>query len=400
MEVPMRTIVCAALSAMAIACFSGYRENEGDQALKVRRGTFTSNVLLTGELEAARGAAITVPALPNWQTSIKWLATDGQPVRQGERVVELDNSTFTSDRDSKRQAELQAIQEMQQRSEEWKADLEQKRLDYEKRKSEMEKAKLDADVPRDVLSAREFEERQTRYSRGKVEFEKARDLLGSQQAAVQSDRKNLEIRLQKAQREIRRAEAGIAELVLRAPRDGIVVIREIPWEGRKLQQGDTVWVGFPLALIPELDSLQVSVSLPDVDDGRVAVGMPVAVTLDGYPNLTFNGKVTTISAIAQESARQSLRRAFKVYVTLEKIDHGRMRPGLSARVVIGGGKLPDRLIASRVALDLSGKEPMARLASGKSVPVKLGPCNAQECVIASGLEEGQRLARIDEGTNV
>jgi len=395
----MKNLLCAALSALAVACFSGYRE-KADDDLRVRRGTFTSDVTLTGELEAARGEAITVPNLPNWQTSIKWLAADGLPVKQGERVVELDNSTFTSELDSKRQAEMQAIQEMQQKIEEWKADVQQKRLDFEKRKSEMEKAKLDADVPRDILSSREYEERQTRYSRGRVEFEKARDILSSQQSAVNADRKNLEIRLQKAQREIRRSEAAIDDLVLRAPRDGIVVIREIPWEGRKLQQGDSVFVGFPLALIPELNSLQVAVSLPDVDDGRVAPGMPATVTLDGYPGLTFTGKVTTISAVAQESARQSLRRAFKLYVVLDKIDQTRMRPGLSARVVIRSGNTPDSLIASRAALDLSGKEPMARLANGKSVPVKVGPCNAQDCVIAEGLVEGQRLARIDEASNV
>ena len=395
----MRRSLCAALIALLSGCFSGYRDDVSKDALKVRRATFTRDVVLTGELEAARGAAITVPSLPNWQTSIKWLAADGLAVKQGERVVELDNSTFTSDLDSKRQAELQALQELQQRKEEWIAELEQKRLDFEKQKSEMAKAKLDAEVPREILSSREYEDRQMRYSRARVEFEKTRDLLATQQLSIASDRKNLEIRLQKAQREIQRSEAAIADLVLRAPRDGIVVVREIPWEGRKLQQGDTVWVGFPLALIPELDSLQIAVTLPDVDDGRVLTGMPVTITLDAYPNLNFTGKVTTISAVAQESARQSLRRAFKVVVALDKVDYQRMRPGLSARVVIRGESSPGRLIASRAALDLSGKEPKARLGTGKIVPVKLGPCNAQDCVVMSGLEEGQRLMRIDEATN-
>ena len=395
----MRKVVTAALGALLMSCFSGYREDPGEKDLRVRRGTFVQDVVLTGELEAARGAAITVPSLPNWQTSIKWIATDGIAVQEGERVVELDNSTFVTDLDSRRQAELQALQELQQKQEEWKADVEQKRLDFEKRKSEMEKARIDADVPRDILSSREYEERQTLYSRTKVEYEKARDLLASQRMAVESDRRNLQIRLQKAQREIQRAERAISDLVLRAPRAGIVVIREIPWEGRKLQQGDTVWVGFPLALIPELASLQVAVTLPDVDDGRVAVGMPVTVTMDGYPSLSFTGKVASISAVAQESNRQSLRRAFKAVVALDKIDHARMRPGLSARVVIRREQAADRLLVPRTALDLSRTEPTARLATGKSVKVQLGSCNAQECVVTSGLEEGQRLARIDEASN-
>src|SRR5688572_13450008 len=109
----MRTAYLAIAALVLAACFSGYRE-KGPAALEVRKGTFISDVVLTGELEAARGAAITVPSLPNWQTSIKWLAVDGAMVKEGERVVELDNSTFTADLDSKRQAELQALQELQQ----------------------------------------------------------------------------------------------------------------------------------------------------------------------------------------------------------------------------------------------------------------------------------------------
>jgi hypothetical protein len=121
--------------------------------------------------------------------------------------------------------------------------------------------------------------------------------------------------------------------------------------------------------------------------------------MDGYPELNFTGKVASISAVAQESNRQSLRRAFKAVVVLDKIDHARMRPGLSARVVIRREAAAARLIAPRAALDLSGTQPMARLATGKTVKVQLGSCNAQECVVAAGLEEGQRLARIDEASN-
>ena len=396
----MRALIIATATSLLVACFSGYSEKPEKNDLRVHRGTFKDDVVLTGELEAARGAAITVPDLPDWQTSIKWLATDGDEVKEGERVVELDNTTFATSLDSKRQAELQALQELQQRQSEWKADLEQKQLDFEKRQSEYEKAKLDAAVPRDILSSREYEDRQTKLSRARVEYEKAKDILGSQKQGITSDRKNLELRLQKAQREIRRSERAIASLVLRAPRDGIVVIREIPWEGRKLQVGDTVWIGFPLALIPELASLQVNVALPDVDDGRVQVGMPASVTLDGYPNMTFTGRVTGISAVAQESARQSLRRAFKVVVNLDRIDAARMRPGLSARVVIRRSANRMALLAPRVALDLTSEGQRARLSSGKFVPVKVGACNAQECIVLSGLEEGQQLARVDRESNV
>jgi hypothetical protein len=391
----MRKPLLTACSLLLAGCFSGYSEDPGPaRDLRVRRQAFANDVVLTGELEAARGDSISVPPLPSWQTSIKWLALDGAEVQAGEKVVELDNSTFASDLDSKRQTLTQTMQELQQKESEWKADLEGKQLEAEKKKTDLEKAKIEANVPRDVLSAREYESRQTEVRRAQVAYEKAADLLTSQRRAVVSDRSNIELRHQKAQREIARAEAAIESLVLRAPRAGIVVIKDIPWEGRKLQAGDTVWVGFPIAVIPELDSLQVNTALPDVDDGRIVTGLRTTVTLDGYPAMSFGGRVTSISAVAQESARQSLRRAFKVVVALDKIDAQRMRPGLSARVTIHRGSSATALVAPRAALDLSGKAPRAQLENGEYVEVKLGACSAQACVVTSGLEEGQRLAAI------
>jgi HlyD family secretion protein len=388
----MRRAGPAAVAVLFLAsCFSGY--DAPDKAARVHRGTFVQNVVLTGQLDAARGEFIAVPPLPTWQTSIKWLAPDGSEVKSGERVVELDSSTFGTDLDSKRQTVIQVSQEMQQKEAESSADLQQKQLDLDKKQAEFEKAKLDAVVPAEVLSRREYEDRQTKLKRTRVEFEKARDIVASQKRAIASDRANLELRLQRATREVDAMQKAMDALVLRAPRDGIVVIRDIPWEGRKLQAGDGVFVGFPLALIPELSSLQVIAALPDVDDGRISNGMPAKVTLDGYPSMVFNGKVVDIGAVAQEDNRQSLRRSFRVVVKLDQVDPTRMRPGLSARVVIQRAAQKDALLVPRSALDLDAKQPRAHLDGGSSVDVRLGPCNAQECVVVDGLTDGQRVTR-------
>jgi multidrug efflux pump subunit AcrA (membrane-fusion protein) len=385
----------AVLLLVAAGCFSGYSEDSPpSHELKVRRGTFGSSLTISGELEAARGDVLSVPPLPQWQTSIKWLADEGTMVHAGEQVVELDNSSLTSDLDQKRQTETQAVQEMQQREAEWSADLQQKMLDAEKQQSELEKAELNAAIPKDVLAARKYEEYQTMLLRSRVGFDKARDLLASRRKGIDSERANLILRIDKARREIMQAETGINALVLRAPRDGIVVGLDHPWEGRKMQPGDTVFVGFPIAMMPDLTTLRVLAALPDVDDGRIAIGQRATVTLDGYPDQRFPGRVTAISAVARESRRQSLRRNFDVLIALDQLDPTRMRPGLSARVVIYREAAPNVLLAPRAALDFSARQSRAVLANGTSVDVTVGSCNPQECVVIKGLEEGQKLGRI------
>jgi HlyD family secretion protein len=386
----MRSALFAAAALLLAGCFSGYDTTPASSP-RVRRGTFVNQIVITGELESARGASVSVPPLPNWQTSIKWLAPDGTDVKAGDRVAELDNTSIATDLDQKKQNETQARQELEQKNAEWAADLRDKTLDVDRKQSDLEKAKLEAAIPKEIVSARDYEDRQTKLKKGLSEYDKSRETLRAQQKAVASDRANLELKIARAHREVETSLRALDQMVLRAPQDGIVVIRDHPWEGRKLQNGDTVWVGFPIALMPEIDSLQVSASLPDVDDGRIAAGMPAVVTVDGYPSLHFPATVASVAAVAQEEARLSMRRKFRVVVKLAKIDPSMMRPGLSARVEIRRELQRGVLIAPRAAIDFSAKQPRARLASGKSVAVTVGSCNAQECVVKSGLDEGVRL---------
>ena len=386
-------LLSAALAAALAGCFSGYSESAPAGELRVRRGDFASDLVLSGELEAARGETLNVPPLPSWQTAIKWIAEDGAMLKGGEPAVELDNTALTADLESKRQALTQATQELQQQDAEWSADLEQKQLDAEKRKSELEKARLDALTPRELIATKVYEEKQTALRRTTSEHEKAVDVLASRRTSVAAERRNLQLRIDKAHRDITTAERAIEELVLRAPRDGIVVIRDIPWEGRKLQTGDTVFVGMAIAMLPDVSTMRVKAALADVDDGKVAVGMPVTVTLDAFPNNPFNGKISAISAVAQESRRQSLRRQFEVLVALDHLDNERMRPGLSARIVVRRENQPRALLAPRAAIDFEGT-PKVQLSGGGTKEVKLGACNAQDCVVLDGLKEGEILAPV------
>jgi HlyD family secretion protein len=386
----LRTLICAILLLPLSACLSGNADDAPAEQLRVRRGAFVHEVVLSGELEAARGELLSVPPLPSWQTAIKWIADDGAAVKANEPVAELDNTALTTDLDSKRQGAMQATQELQQKESEWKADLEQKELEVEKKKADLDKAVLEARLPKELLSGRAFEEKQTALRRATTEHEKAVDTLRARRTAVASERENLLLNIGKTQREIAIAESAINALVLRAPRDGIVVVKDHQWEGRKLQVGDPVWVGFPIVLLPDLDTMRVNAGLADVDDGKIAKGMPVTVTLDGYPDMKFAGRIAAISAVAQESRRQSLRRQFEVLVALDKLDPSRMRPGLSARVVVRRETRPSALLAPRAAIDFSGKAPRVRV-DGTLQDVKLGPCNALDCVVLNGLSEGTRL---------
>ncbi len=262
--------VCVVLLVLA-GCFSGHADAPEPNEIRVRRGPFTNEVVLSGELEAARGDSLAVPPLPNWQTAIKWMAEDGATVKAGDPVAELDNSALTADLEQKRQTAMQAAQELRQREGEWEADLEQKQLEVDKKKSDVEKTRLQTLVPKELQSVRQFEQNELAFKKANIEHEKALDVLRSRRTAVAAERENVLLRIAQAERDIAAPRLGINALVLRAPKDGIVVIRD-HWQGRKLQIGDTVFVGFPIAMLPDLSSIRLKAALADVDDGKIADG--------------------------------------------------------------------------------------------------------------------------------
>lgn len=394
----LRPLVVAALGGLACllplaGCSgSGARADAGQgEELEVHRGTFRQRVLLTGELAAEKGEALIVPRTNTWQLQIRWMAPDGAMVRAGDPVVAFDNSQFASDLEEKRLSASNAGSELERARAESKTTLADKQFQVEKAKSELEKARIAAAIPKDLLSLRDYQERQLALKRAESELAKAEEDLAAQKRGSTTDLQIQGISLEKSQREIRTAEQAIDALTLRAPRDGMVLVGDHPWEGRKLQLGDSVWVGLAVATLPELSSMIVQANLSDVDDGRIAPGMEVICTLDAYPNTPYRGRVTEISPVARESKRSPLLRYFPVRIALDKSDPRRMRPGMSVRVEVLGPEKKDALLVPRAALDFSGGKTRALLASGGAADVRLGPCGPEKCVVEAGLQEGTRL---------
>ena len=359
--------------------------------LVVRTAPLEPRFLVTGDLEAVRSESIVVPRTNVWQLRIRWMEADGAQVQAGQKVLEFDNSAFAGTLEERRLAVTRAENDLAERTASVEAELADKLYAVEERRIALEKARLDAAIPEELVERRKHQEAKLALERATAEHEKATEDLASFRESSAADLEVRRIELAKARREVIVAERAIGELVLRAPTTGILVVAEHPWEGRKIQIGDTVWVGMSVLRIPDLSEMRVVARLSDVDDGKVRVGTPVRCTLDTYPDRELTGKVIEITDIAQESEFRSMRRSFRATIALDRSDAERMRPGMSVKVEVRPPVGAAALLAPRAGLDLASSPPRARLASGEDVAVRLGACSAQECVVESGLRAGQRL---------
>lgn len=390
--------VGAILLFMAAACSAGRADPPGigpsraePGELAVHRGRFEDRFLLTGQLVAVNADNLVVPRIPSWQTTVRWLEDEGAVVKRGQRVVEFDTATFAQDLSEKRLASDQAQSDLDQSEADRAGQRAEKDFAVAQKSIAVEKAKIAAATPPEFVRGKEYQDNQIALSRAVTELEKAREDFSAFEASSAETVLQKKIALDKTRRELDAASEAMDGMVLTAPRDGILVVADHPWQGRKIQVGDSVWVGLPVVSLPDLGALQVEAKLSDVDDGRIAAGLPVSCVLDAYPDRTYTGRIAEITPVAQEAAGRSLRRAYNVRVTLDAADVERMRPGMSVKVEVRPQAREDALLAPRMGLDLAGPQPRARLASGQEVEVTLGSCNHDVCIVEGGLPDGARL---------
>ena len=367
----------------------------GASPLVVERGPLAPRLLLTGELEAVESDELLAPQTDNWAISIRWMAEDGALVKAGDRVVELDNTAILEEISDHELAVIQAGIELSSQRATSAVEVADKRFEVETQRIALAKAEVDAAVSPELVSRREHMQLQLAVKKARTALATAEDDL---KAAIEAGRLAEEVKriaLDKARRKLEGAQEQIEALVLRAPRDGVVEIGEQPWEGRKLQVGDTVWPGMTVAKLPDLSTMVVQAQLSDVDDGTVAVGMAARCLIDAQPERPLEAVVTSISPVAREPEHQSMRRFFSVVLSLSNADPEIMRPGLSVKAEI---RVDEReaLLIPRAGLDLEGDEPRARLASGETVEVTLGACDARSCELLAGVDEGTELSAVPE----
>jgi RND family efflux transporter MFP subunit len=360
--------------------------SQRDEAV-VRSRSVEDIFLVTAELHAVHSIDLVTPKSEMWQVQIKWLAEDGADAREGDRLIEFDNTAVAQTIEEKRLTRIQKGIDLESRRASLSAEGQDKQFAFERAKGEAEKTRAQADVPREVLSLHDWQEKQAAARRAEAELTKARLELESYEVSSRAELDNLQIALDKAGREIESAQRTLDALAVRAPKNGIFVIADNWNEDRKWQVGDSSWPGQTIANIPDLTLMEAVGYLADVDDDRIRAGMPVRCILDTYSDRGYRGKVEEVATVADP------RRGFRVRVSLEKSDAAIMRPGMSARLEVVRRAWPSALTVPRQAVrEAEGKSFVMRAGAQDPVEVQLAACTPTDCVVSSGLREGDHVA--------
>jgi HlyD family secretion protein len=104
--------------------------------------------------------------------------------------------------------------------------------------------------------------------------------------------------------------------------------------------------GTVILKIANLDTVQVSALVDETDVGKVQSGLPVTITVDAFPNRTFDGSVLKIEPQAQVTQNVTM---FPVEVNIPNPGHV-LKPGMNTEVEIHIGRRQGALAVPNAAL--------------------------------------------------
>jgi HlyD family secretion protein len=137
--------------------------------------------------------------------------------------------------------------------------------------------------------------------------------------------------------------------------------------------------------------LYVKAPMDEVDAPKIAVGLPVRVSLDALPKQPLKGTVRRVAPYVLAVEKQS--RTVDVEVDFERPATGNLLVGYSADVEIVLSGRPNVLRVPTAALIEGGKVMLLNADSGKleERKVKVGIANWEFTEIVEGLSEGERI---------
>ncbi|HBG20722.1 MAG TPA: hypothetical protein DDY32_16000 [Desulfobulbaceae bacterium] len=216
-------------------------------------------------------------------------------------------------------------------------------------------------------------------------------LIQNREAEVEKSRRNEENKLAA----LGLAKTEIVNCDVHSPTDGILLYPELPRENgrRKIQIGDSVWVGQTFLEVPDTSALIAEIHIREVDVAKVAAGMSAEIEVDAFPGKVFTGVVESVASLAKEDENNENLRRFYARIRLSG-DTGNIHVGMSVTTRIVYRQVEDAVAVPLSAVFYQESQSMVRRShqdGSQDVPVTVGDRGQLWAEITEGIAAGDRV---------
>ena len=357
----------------------------------VTRQNVHQKVLATGTVTLKTGAEVKIGARISGQVK-SLLVKIGDFIRAGEIIAIIEHEDLIS-RVAQFQADLDAE----------KAKLEkilaEGPLEINKAKAELEELKAQVKLAGKTLERNlklnkkgfiadtAVEQAEERLEVLKAQINLANEEIKLKESLLEKDGRLAQAMVDRARANLEVEDIQLSYATITAPIDGIVALVST-------QEGETVAASMSaptfITLI-DLRKLEVTVFVDETDIGRIKVGQKAMFTVDTYSNNFFKGKVREIhpKAVIKDNVVN-----YEVILDIEKKNISKLRPEMTANVVITTGTKKNALTIPKSAVKREGKKTFTVMEiNGKLIDrsIELGWRDGKVIEVKSGLKDGERF---------
>ncbi len=365
--------------------------------VKVERTNFIQEVIAEGEIVAQEYETINIPdimknrELEIWYLKITDLVSEGTKVKKGDFIAKLDPADVES-----------RIKTVSDNIEEYTNNLQTAKIDSAIELSEKRDAIINA---KDALEESKITVDQSQYE-SKATQRQALISLKKAKLNLQTAERNYSKEIQKHKSKVTRLEKKVnhenkiktqlenlrSQLYVTSPSDGMVVYGK-SWRGRKIKVGDDVGRWQPvIATIPNLNTLQSEAIVKEIDISKVQLNQDVNLSIDAFPKVNFEGKITKIANIGQSISGTRMN-GFTILIKILNSDK-KILPGMTTYNKIIVSNIDSALVIPREAVfgnDSIKYVYRKNINNIEKVNVNIGGENETQIRIIDGLTEGSKI---------
>ena len=371
-----------------------------------KRGDLDLKVYETAELRANHTTMLSAPPIGGGALQITWLIHTGAPVKKGDIVIEFDPSEQLYKLEQNRSELLQAEQEITKAKADAAVQASKDKVALLKAHYDVRRAELDVqqnelkssiDAQKNLLALDEAK----RVLAQLEQDIKSHTVSGQATIAVAQEKHN------KAKLAMDQAQHNIEKMRVLSPMEGLISINKnreamsgFMWEGMALpdyREGDQVNPGSPIAQVIDATQMELVAQVAEQARSNIKVGQHAEIRLDALAGHTFKGTVKTVGGMSERQFwDENTGGKFDVSITLTNVD-SRLRPGLTAEIVILGDTQKNVLYVPRQALFLKDGKRIVYTRNGSGFEqreVKILAENESRAAI-EGVNTGTEVAMVD-----
>ncbi|SPF38867.1 putative Multidrug resistance efflux pump-like protein [Candidatus Sulfotelmatobacter kueseliae] len=399
-------VLCAVVGVVAAARRAApVTAGDSIPTSRVKRGDLDMKVYATGELRASHFEIMTAPPIGGGSLEITHLLHTGTVVRKGDLVIEFDPTEQRYKLEQNRSELLQAEQEITKAKADAAVVTAQDKVALLKARFDVRRAELDVQK-NELVSTIDARKNDLALDQAKRVLAELEQDVKSRSASNQATIALAEEKRNKAKLAMDQAQQNIQKMRVTAPMDGLVALEKnenaaggIFW-GQSLpefREGDQVDAGRTVGQVIDPREMELTAKVGELERNNIKEGQSVNIELNALPGISFHGTVKTLGGMSSRRFWEADTNAkFDMTIVLTGKD-SRMRPGLTAQVVIHGDPQKNVLYLPRQALFLKDNKRVVYIKDGNNFApreVRIQAENESRAAV-EGIGMGTEVALVD-----